>query len=275
MMKQPADKQAIDLAEKNLRSLIEVMARLRDPQDGCAWDLEQDHASIAPYTIEEAYEVAEAIEQNNPDALRDELGDLLLQVVFQARIGEENGHFDFASIAQSITDKMIRRHPHIFSDAEFRDADEQRQAWEDMKAEERAQKNETRLLDGVATTLPAIMRAYKLQKRAARVGFDWPDTGQVMDKVNEEMAELAKELNDNPEDKTRLKDELGDVLFSVINLARAVDIDPEDALKSTNAKFVQRFNYVEEQILSTGKSLKETSLEDMENLWQEAKTNKS
>ena len=186
-------------AETQLRALIEVMAKLRDPIDGCAWDLEQDHASIAPYTIEEAYEVQDAIEKNDMQGLREELGDLLLQVVFQARIGEEAGHFDFADIAESITDKMIRRHPHIFGDHEYRTAEEQRQAWEDIKAEERQSKNETRLLDDVATTLPAMMRAFKLQKRAARVGFDWPDSQQVLDKVKEELAEVEAELT--PEER--------------------------------------------------------------------------
>lgn len=258
-------------AETQLRALIDVMAKLRDPVDGCAWDLQQDHASIAPYTIEEAYEVQDAIEQNDMAALRDELGDLLLQVVFQARIGEESGHFDFADIAQSITDKMIRRHPHIFGDHEYRSSEEQRQAWEDMKAEERQAKNATRLLDDVATTLPAMMRAFKLQKRAARVGFDWPDSQQVLAKVKEELAEVEAELTPDQMDQHRVQDEIGDVLFSVINLARKLNIDPEEALKSTNKKFTKRFNYVEESIVSNGNNLKDTSLDEMEDLWQRAK----
>ena len=258
-------------AETQLRALIDVMAKLRDPVDGCAWDLQQDHASIAPYTIEEAYEVQDAIEQNDMEALRDELGDLLLQVVFQARIGEESGHFDFADIAQSITDKMIRRHPHIFGDHEYRSAEEQRQAWEDMKAEERHAKNATRLLDDVATTLPAMMRAFKLQKRAARVGFDWPDSQHVLAKVKEELAEVEAELTPDQMDQHRVQDEIGDVLFSVINLARKLNIDPEEALKSTNKKFTNRFNYVEEAIVSNGNNLKYTPLDEMEELWQRAK----
>ena len=258
-------------AETQLRALIDVMAKLRDPVDGCAWDLQQDHASIAPYTIEEAYEVQDAIEQNDMEALRDELGDLLLQVVFQARIGEESGHFDFADIAQSITDKMIRRHPHIFGDHEYRSAEEQRQAWEDMKAEERQAKNATRLLDDVATTLPAMMRAFKLQKRAARVGFDWPDSQQVLAKVKEELTELEAELTPDQMDHRRVQDEIGDVLFSVINLARKLDVDPEEALKSTNKKFTNRFNYVEEASVSNGNVLNDTSLDEMEDLWQRAK----
>ena len=258
-------------AETQLRALIDVMAKLRDPVDGCAWDLQQDHASIAPYTIEEAYEVQDAIEQNDMEALRDELGDLLLQVVFQARIGEESGHFDFADIAQSITDKMIRRHPHIFGDHEYRSAEEQRQAWEDLKAEERQAKNATRLLDDVATTLPAMMRAFKLQKRAARVGFDWPDSQQVLAKVKEELAEVEAELTPDQMDQHRVQDEIGDVLFSVINLARKLDVDPEEALKSTNKKFTNRFNYVEEAIVSNGNNIKYTPLDEMEDLWQRAK----
>ena len=259
-------------AETQLRDLIEVMAKLRDPIDGCAWDLEQDHASIAPYTIEEAYEVQDAIEKNDMQGLREELGDLLLQVVFQARIGEESGHFDFADIAQSITDKMIRRHPHIFGNHEYRTAEEQRQAWEDIKAKERQSKKETRLLDDVAITLPAMMRAFKLQKRAARVGFDWPDSQQVLDKVKEELAEVEAELTPDQINPTRLEDEIGDVLFSVINLARKLDIDPEQALKSTNSKFTNRFNYVEETIVSNRNNLKDTSLDEMEDLWQKAKS---
>ena len=259
-------------AETQLRALIEVMAKLRDPINGCAWDLEQDHASIAPYTIEEAYEVQDAIEKNDMQGLREELGDLLLQVVFQARIGEEAGHFDFADIAQAITDKMIRRHPHIFGDHEYRTAEEQRQAWEDIKAEERQSKNKTRLLDDVATTLPAMMRALKLQKRTARVGFDWPDSQQVLDKVKEELAEVEAELTPDQIDQNRLEDEIGDVLFSVINLARKLEIDPEQALKSTNNKFTNRFNYVEQVIVSNGNNIKEASLDEMEDLWQKAKS---
>ena len=267
--------------EAQLRALIDVMARLRDPKDGCAWDLQQDHASIAPYTIEEAYEVQDAIEKKDMEGLCDELGDLLLQVVFQARIGEEAGHFDFADIAQSITDKMIRRHPHIFGDHHYRSAEEQRQAWEDIKAEERQAKSnkagldpshpKTRLLDDVATTLPAMLRAVKLQKRAARVGFDWPDAEQVMDKIKEETAEVEAELNQNTPQHPRLQEEIGDLLFAVINLARKLDIDPEDALKSTNSKFTNRFNYIEESIVSNNKTMENATLDEMESLWQDAK----
>jgi len=259
-------------AEQQLRALIEVMARLRDPKDGCSWDLEQTHASIAPYTIEEAYEVADAIEMGDPQALRDELGDLLLQVIFQARIGEEAGHFDFADIAKAITDKMIRRHPHIFEDASYRTPEEQRLAWEEMKSQERAAKKETRLLDGIATTLPAISRAEKLQKRAARVGFDWPDASQVMDKLKEEIAEVESELNAKAHDQERLMDEIGDLLFCVVNLARKTGIDPELALKSTNQKFTNRFNYIEQTLVLNGLNIESARLDEMERLWVEAKT---
>jgi len=258
-------------AEQQLRALIEMMARLRDPKDGCAWDLEQTHASIAPYTIEEAYEVAEAVDSGDPDALRDELGDLLLQVIFQARIGEEAGHFAFADIAKAITDKMIRRHPHIFGDASYRTQEEQRMAWEEMKSQERAAKKETRLLDGIATTLPAISRAEKLQKRAARVGFDWPDAMQVMDKLKEEIAEAEIELKAEPRDQNRLMDEIGDLLFCVVNLARKTGIDPELALKSTNQKFKKRFNYIEQSLVSKGLKIEDVDLDTMENLWTESK----
>ena len=258
-------------AEQQLRALIEVMARLRDPKDGCAWDLEQTHASIAPYTIEEAYEVAEAVDSGDPVALRDELGDLLLQVIFQARIGEETGHFAFADIAKAITDKMIRRHPHIFGDASYRTQEEQRMAWEEMKSQERAAKKETRLLDGIATTLPAISRAEKLQKRAARVGFDWPDAMQVMDKLKEEIAEAEIELKAEPRDQNRLMDEIGDLLFCVVNLARKTGIDPELALKSTNKKFTNRFNYIEQSLVSKGLKIEDVDLDAMEKLWIESK----
>ncbi len=258
-------------AEQQLRALIEVMARLRDPKDGCAWDIEQTHASIAPYTIEEAYEVAEAVDSGDPDALRDELGDLLLQVIFQARIGEETGHFAFADIAKAITDKMIRRHPHIFGDASYRTQEEQRMAWEEMKSQERAAKKETRLLDGIATTLPAISRAEKLQKRAARVGFDWPDAMQVMDKIKEEIAEAEIELKAEPRDQNRLMDEIGDLLFCVVNLARKTGIDPELALKSTNQKFTNRFNYIEQSLVSKRLKIEDVDLDTMENLWTESK----
>lgn len=258
-------------AETNLRALIDVMATLRHPETGCAWDIKQDHASIAPYTIEEAYEVAEAIEQGKPEDIRDELGDLLLQVVFQARIGEEAGHFNFADIAESITAKMIRRHPHIFGDVTYSSEQEQREAWEAIKAAERKGKDETGLLDGVASTLPPMARAVKLQKRAARVGFDWTSPEPVLAKVHEELEEVKAEISADPKDQSRVEDEIGDLLFAVINLARKSGIDPDQALKSTNAKFTRRFNAVENKSQKTGCSLEETTLDQMETWWTEVK----
>lgn len=258
-------------AEAALSKLIAVMAALRDPETGCEWDVKQTHASISPYTIEEAYEVAEAIEHGTPQDLRDELGDLLLQVIFQARIAEEAEHFNFADIADSITAKMIRRHPHIFGDAANRTANEQRQAWEDMKAEERAAKKQTGTLDDVASTLPAMTRAHKLQKRAARVGFDWDDPKSVLGKVMEEMDEVKAELNENPINPDSLQGEIGDLLFSVINLARKSGIDPDQALKETNKKFVNRFQFIEKQAKAIDANINDVPLDQMEEWWQLAK----
>jgi len=258
-------------AEKSLAALIDVMAKLRDPKSGCAWDLEQTHETISPYTIEEAYEVAEAIEKGDPGLIRDELGDLLLQVVFQSRIGEEAGHFDFASVADSITEKMIRRHPHIFGDDHYRTPEEQRKAWEDMKAAERTEKKEHGTLDGVATTLPPVTRAVKLQKRAARVGFDWTDPGDVLGKIREELEEVETEMNTSAENKNALEAELGDLLFAVINLARKCGIDPDRALNLTNRKFINRFGMMEQVAKAQGRSLAESTLKDMEAWWTDAK----
>ena len=258
-------------AASSLLSLLNVMAKLRHPEDGCAWDIKQTHATIAPYTIEEAYEVAEAVLNGDKNDLRDELGDLLLQVVFQARIAEENGDFAFADIAASITDKMIRRHPHIFGDATERTADEQRMAWEDLKASERAERQKIGVLDDVATTLPPMTRAAKLQKRASRVGFDWTDPTSVLAKVHEELEEVTEELNQTPQDHDRLSDEIGDLLFSVINLARKSGVDPDDALGRTNRKFIKRFAYLEAQAKAQGVTLNSVELEQMEVWWQAAK----
>ncbi len=259
-------------AEDALRQLVNIMASLRNPDGGCAWDLKQTHASIAPYTIEEAYEVAEAVAHGSVDDLRDELGDLLLQVVFQARIAEEAGDFDFADIADSISEKMIRRHPHIFDSISPRSANEQRQAWEDMKAEERRAKNKTGVLDDVATTLPPMTRAFKLQRRAARVGFDWDNTEDVVGKVKEELDEVIQEIpTHSAGEDTALEGEIGDLLFSVINLARSVGVDPDQALTSTNAKFIRRFNYIEKQAKAENRSLETVGLAQMDAWWHEAK----
>ena len=258
-------------AEASLRSLLNIMADLRHPETGCAWDIKQTHASIVPYTIEEAYEVAEAVESGNSNDLRDELGDLLLQVVFQARIGEEAGHFDFASIADSISEKMTRRHPHIFGDVTYGSEAEQREAWETIKAEERNDKDEGRLLDGVAKTLPPMTRAVKLQKRAARVGFDWTEPEPVIDKVYEELEEVSAELSASAQNKDRIEDEIGDLLFAVINLARKSKIDPDAALARTNSKFTRRFNAIEDLATNQNITLNDASLEMMENWWTQIK----
>ena len=247
-------------------ALIDVMARLRAPEGGCPWDIEQTFRTIAPYTIEEAYEVADAIERDDMPALKDELGDLLFQAVFHARMAEEDGLFDFADVAEAISGKMIRRHPHVFGDAEMRDANEQTTAWEEQKAEERAAKGHGSLLDDVPVGLPGLSRAVKLQKRAARVGFDWREAKDVLSKIVEETAELTEAMDS--EDADKMEDEFGDLLFVLANLSRHLKIDPEAALRRTNEKFVRRFSYIEEKL---GDRLSEASLEEMESLWTEAK----
>ncbi|KHK91510.1 nucleoside triphosphate pyrophosphohydrolase [Novosphingobium malaysiense] len=243
--------------------LLAIMARLRDPQDGCEWDRAQNFATIAPYTIEEAYEVADAIERNDLEALRDELGDLLLQVVFHARMAEEADHFAFADIAASISDKLEARHPHIFGDDASGDAQTER--WEKLKAEERAAKGETSAVDGVALSLPALMRAEKLQKRAARVGFDWPDPSGAAEKVHEEMDELAEA---GAESKL---EEAGDLLFAAVNLVRLNGVAPEDALRAANAKFERRFRAMETLASSENKDFAKLSLDEQERYWQAVK----
>lgn len=264
-----------DRARDAMAKLLAIMARLRDPENGCPWDIEQSFATIAPYTIEEAYEVADAIAHNDLAALKDELGDLLLQVVFHARMAEETGAFDFAAVADAIADKMLRRHPHVFGSAEVEGASAQTKAWEDHKAEERkaraqAQGRQPSLLDGVALGLPALTRAVKLQRRAARVGFDWPEVAQVLAKIEEEITELRTEIA-NGSDSDRLEDELGDVLFAVANLARHVEVDPEAALRRTNGKFERRFRSVEARWGADPEALSKASLDEMEQAWRQAK----
>ena len=249
--------------------LIAIMAALRTPGTGCPWDLEQDFASIAPYTVEEAYEVADAIARGDMDDLRGELGDLLFQAVFHARMAEEARHFDFADVVNAISDKMENRHPHVFADAQARDADEQTQAWEHQKAAERARRGQDGLLDDVPIGLPGLTRAVKLQKRAARVGFDWTTPRAVLDKINEETGELVAAMETGDPDK--IEDEFGDLLFVLANLSRHLKIDPEAALRRTNQKFVTRFAYIEDALKNAGRTLDEASLEEMETLWQQAK----
>lgn len=258
-----------------IEELLAVMERLRDPENGCPWDRQQNYESIAPYTIEEAYEVADAIDRKDIKALKSELGDLLFQVVFHARIAEEDNDFSFNDVVETITEKMVRRHPHVFSDMSFEDAEAQTANWEAHKEQERSKKakKEGRLvsvLEDVPVNLPSLMRAEKLTKRAARVGFDWPETAQVVAKIDEELAEVKAEISDNAS-LNRIEDEIGDLLFTVANLARHFKLDPEHALKRTNRKFIDRFQYVERSLNEAGERPESVSLERMESLWQDAK----
>jgi nucleoside triphosphate diphosphatase len=247
-----------------------IMARLRDPRTGCPWDIEQDFRSIAPYTIEEAYEVADAIEREAWDELKGELGDLLFQAVYHARMAEEAGHFGFDDVASAIADKMVERHPHVFGE-ESRDktAEQQTADWEAVKAAERAARARGGVLDDVALGLPALMRAEKLQKRAARVGFDWPDIGHVVDKIAEEARELAEARDDATPDE--IEDEMGDLLFVMANLARHLKVDPETALRRANAKFTRRFAFIEAELAARGKRPEDSDLAEMDALWDAAK----
>jgi ATP diphosphatase len=262
-------------------TLIEIMARLRTPVTGCPWDLEQTHRSIAPYVIEEAHEVVDAIERDDMVDLPDELGDLLLQVVFHAQIAQEAGHFEFGDVVEHITKKMIRRHPHVFGDGDARDAGMVKEAWGRIKAEEKAEKAAAKraagietppksLLDDVPVAMPGLMRAVKLQEKAAKVGFDWDTAAQVIAKVREELDEIEAEiaLGSTAE---RMEDEVGDVLFAIANLARHVKIDPDQALRRTNAKFRHRFGVIEATLAGDGRRLEDSSLAEMEAIWQSAK----
>lgn len=256
---------------RQIDRIVDIMRQLRDPDTGCPWDVEQDFTTIAPYTIEEAYEVADAIHRNDTDDIRDELGDLLLQVVFQSRIAEEAGLFNLADVARSISDKMVDRHPHVFGDENRPQVEQQNRRWEDIKASERAARGKTGVLDDVAVGLSPMLRSLKLQKRAARVGFDWPHIDQVVEKLHEETAELREELITGTADMDRIKDEVGDILFVAVNLARKAGVDPETALMACNSKFEKRFRYVEQNIEQSEKTFDESSLEEMETYWQEAK----
>lgn len=253
---------------RQMQRLLAIMACLRDPDQGCPWDIEQSYATIAPYTIEEAYEVADAVARSAWGELEGELGDLLLQAVYFAQMGREDGHFTFASIAQSVSDKMVARHPHIFgSESRDKSAEQQTLDWEKQKAAERAAKGETRTLDGVALGLPALTRSLKLQNRAARVGFDWDNVQDVLAKLQEEAAELAEAEGD----ADALEDEMGDMLFVLTNLARHKGIDPEAALRRTNAKFTRRFNAIEDALAAKGSSPQQATLEEMDALWTSIK----
>ena len=260
-------------AAEAFRELARIMARLRDPDGGCPWDLEQDFSTIAPYTIEEAYEVADAIERGDMGELRDELGDLLFQVMFHSRMAEEAGAFALADVVAAINDKMIRRHPHVFGEKDVRSAHEQTVAWEVMKAAERARKAAPEApasaLDGVARALPALLRAEKLQKRAARTGFDWTETPPIFDKLEEEVAEVKAAIAGG--DPAEIEDEIGDLLFVAANLARRLNVDPEQALRKANAKFERRFRAMEAAAAAEGVDFASLSLDAQEAYWQRVK----
>ncbi|HYM36348.1 MAG TPA: nucleoside triphosphate pyrophosphohydrolase [Steroidobacteraceae bacterium] len=255
----------------SIQRLLNIMSRLRDPKNGCPWDREQNFASIAPYTIEEAYEVADAIERSEFDELKHELGDLLFQVVFHAQMAREQCLFDFDSVVDAISDKLERRHPHVFADAKISSAQEQNIAWEEHKRKERVAHNtQASALDNVPVGLPALTRAAKLGKRASAVGFDWPNIDGVLDKIQEEIAELRAARKSQSQDEVRA--ELGDLLFSIANLGRHLRVDLETALRHANAKFERRFRYVETELHGRGKVPQQASLDEMEELWREAKT---
>jgi nucleoside triphosphate diphosphatase len=258
---------------KNTQQLLDIMARLRHPEDGCAWDVKQDFTSLIPYVIEEAYEVVDAIERNDLDDLRAELGDLLLQVVFHAQIATEAGHFTFEEISEAICDKLVRRHPHVFSDAVFNSDEERHQAWEQAKATERLEKNktptQTSILDGVAASLPALLECEKIQDRAANFGFDWKSVEPVFDKVQEELDEVKEAwLSGN---QAHIEEEIGDLLLVTVNLARHLKINPELALKHSTKKFSKRFQYIEQQVAASGRDLKNCQLAELDAYWDQAK----
>lgn len=253
----------------SIERLLVLMQRLRDPRNGCPWDREQTFATIAPYTIEEAYEVADAVQKQDLHALRDELGDLLFQVVFHAQMAKEQHAFDFDAVVDAICNKMEQRHPHIFGSAKIASAAEQTSAWEAHKKRER-ERGGANVLDGVPVALPALTRASKLGKRAAQVGFDWPDVHGALEKLNEETQELRRAI-DAQDGRDHVEDEVGDVLFCVTNVCRYLGIDPEAALRRANAKFERRFGYVERQLKAQGRKPEDASLDEMEALWQEGK----
>jgi MazG family protein len=251
-----------------IEDLLQIMAQLRAPETGCPWDLQQDFHSIAPYTLEEAYEVADAIEQGNPAALKEELGDLLFQVVYHAQMAQEAGWFDFNAVVEGICEKMVRRHPHVFGDEDIETAEAQTAAWEVHKQRERGQQDSA--LDGVPLALPALTRADKLQKRASRVGFDWPSIHGVSDKVEEELDELREEIKNNA-GADALMDEAGDLLFAAVNLVRHAGIDPEAALRQGNRKFSRRFRMVERLSEAAGKTVATTDLDTLDRYWDKVK----
>lgn len=253
-----------------INRLLDLMVQLRDPSSGCPWDLAQTFDSIVPHTLEEAYEVADAIARGDMLDLKDELGDLLFQIVFYAQMAREAGDFEFADVVTSINDKMTRRHPHVFGNVHYADAEELSNAWEEIKTRERSEDHSASILDGVALALPALTRAFKLQHRAARIGFDWSKLEPVIAKVEEELREIRQELRGDIEAE-RVAEEVGDLLFACTNLARHLNVDPEAALRAANTKFETRFRRIETWLKSSGKTLEEASLEEMDTLWERAK----
>jgi tetrapyrrole methylase family protein/MazG family protein/ATP diphosphatase len=265
-----SDRIAAQSVMSKIQRILDVMAALRHPETGCPWDLQQDFKSIAPYTLEEAYEVTDAIERGDMHDLKDELGDLLLQVVFHARMAEEAALFNFDDVVDAIADKMIRRHPHVFGDADAQDANAVRKSWEDIKAEEKAAKGNDApqsLMDDIPLTLPGLSRAIKIQNRAAKMQFDWPDIEPVFDKLHEEIDEIRAAIASGSQDD--MEDELGDLLFVAANIARHLKIDPEKAVRRTNAKFIKRFKYIEERAAQSDKDT--FTLDELEAFWQQAK----
>ncbi|MGZ5050040.1 MAG: nucleoside triphosphate pyrophosphohydrolase [Methylobacter sp.] len=257
----------------NTQKLLDIMSRLRHPEQGCAWDLKQNFTTLIPYLIEESYEVIDAIERNDMEDLRAELGDLLLQVVFHAQIADEQGLFNFEQVSESISDKLIRRHPHVFADAVFESDEERHQAWEQAKAAERREKNTTEqkesVLSGVARSLPALLECEKIQDRAAHYGFDWPDALPVFDKVHEELNEVKEAWESG--DQAHIQEEIGDLLLVAVNLARHMNVNAEVALKESTQKFSRRFQYIEQKVEESGRNLKDCNLAELDALWDEAK----
>jgi len=267
MTKEKNESQRICVSSNGeISRLLEIMKRLRDPKDGCPWDIEQTYETIAPYTIEEAYEVSDAIDQGNWHELEGELGDLLLQVIYFTQIGSEDGHFSFESVVKNVSDKMIRRHPHVFGDKkQYKSSDQQIRDWEKIKEQERSKNTPSKTLDGIAGNLPALTYATKLQKRAARVGFDWPDISGVTDKISEEIDELNEARNELSFEAQ--EEEYGDLMFVMVNFARHLKIDPEKALRGANKKFKKRFEQVEKELTLIGKTPNQSDLSEMDNLW--------
>ena len=256
----------------SIKQLLDIMASLRDPQTGCPWDIKQTFESIVPHTLEEAYEVADSIERGQMDELKDELGDLMFQVVFYAQMAKEQKLFEFDDVVKAINDKLIRRHPHVFADEKYSDETALNEAWENSKASERDSREGTgqaSILDGVAHTLPALKRSQKIQKRAARAGFDWPNVEPVFEKIQEEIEEVKQAMQQK--NQQHIKDEVGDLIFACVNLARHVDVDAEEALRHGNKKFEKRFNYIEEDLAAKGKQMDQCALDELEEIWQQSK----